>query len=297
MMGKILFVARNSVGATITPAWSNLITNIGYTADVITSSNIDNIDLSAYNLAVFNVFIGTTTESLDAIKKCLSVGLDCMYCVMDNGVNTTGSIAYNLGISTGVEAESSSGPSNILTFTNSVLVKSGGLLGGTSLYIKPSATYFDYIDTLFASDFKSIASSPSNSSRICFGVLPKGSTTSKISNIGANLWFAGMFYVPNGSGFTEIAQEIILDIIDFGSAGSYKITGTVSDSSNQPLQRLIRAFKKSSGVLVGETISASDGSYKLSIKSSDLVTVVCYHDASDTNNSQIKDDIVPILDE
>lgn len=296
-MGKILFVARNSVGATIPPEWSNLITNIGYTADVITSSNINNIDLSAYDLAVFNIFIGTTTESLDAIKKCLSVGLDCLYCVMENGADTTGSIAFNLGISSSPEMELSSGPTNIVTFGNNILKKSNGLEFGTSLSIRSSASYFDYIDTISAVAFKAIAANPSNLSQICLGVLPKGSTTSKIANTGANLWFSGTFYVPSGQFFTETAGNIILDIIAYSAPIAYKITGTVSDSNNQPLQRLLRAFDQSSGDLVAETTSASDGSYRLSTSSSDPVTVVCYHDASDTNNSQVKDDLVPILDE
>lgn len=296
-MLKILFVVTNSTDAVVNDRWSALIQSIGYTADAVKTQDIATTDLSLYDLAIFGVFTGQSTETLNAIKTCLSSDLDCLYCVMENGADTTGSIAFNLGISSSPEMELSSGPTNIVTFGNNILKKSNGLEFGTSLSIRSLASYFDYIDTISATAFKAIAANPSNLSQICLGVLPKGSTTSKIANTGANLWFSGTFYVPSGHFFTETAGNIILDIIAYSAPIAYKITGTVSDSNNQPLQRLLRAFDQSSGDLVAETTSASDGSYRLSTSSSDPVTVVCYHDASDTNNSQVKDDLVPTLDE
>lgn len=114
--------------------------------------------------------------------------------------------------------------------------------------------------------------------------------------------FFGVGFLPfnTSSELNTNGRALLKDILNFALASKklvFKITGNVSDSSNQPLQRLLRAFSKSSGGLVSETISAADGSYKLLVTSSEPVTVICYHDVSDTNNSQIKDDILPILDE
>lgn len=127
----------------------------------------------------------------------------------------------------------------------------------------------------------------------------KGSGTRTVQELGANVILAPWLY-SNGGSFSAVASDVISAMINWAVSASnvvYKITGTVTDSNNQPLQRLLRAFDKASGTMLVETTSLADGSYKLTTPTNKPVSIVCYHDSSETNNSQVKDDIVPILDE
>ena len=62
--------------------------------------------------------------------------------------------------------------------------------------------------------------------------------------------------------------------------------------NNQPLQRMLRVYKQSTGSLITTLQSDSSGFYSYRLISSDKVFIICFS-GSDTSNGQIYTNIIP----
>lgn len=68
-------------------------------------------------------------------------------------------------------------------------------------------------------------------------------------------------------------------------SGRHRITGTVRDISNLPAKRMVRAFQRSSGVLVAQTESdAATGNYTLLVDNAGPFDVQFYTESGELLN-------------
>lgn len=75
-----------------------------------------------------------------------------------------------------------------------------------------------------------------------------------------------------------------------------EIRGTVENSSAVGIARRVIAIDKRTGVLRGETVSASDGSFTMKIPYSiEAVAVIALQNQGDQRNAVIFDDVVPVV--
>lgn len=299
---KLAFVHNSGSGSA--PTMIDAIRGLGVFTGVTGIPSGNNVKIaevqavgSESDTLVFIHALDFTTNLLDVINQLLTLG----YVVIANisaSVSPSLNALYGLGAYSSVGIESSIITAGFISYDNSLLQNSNALSAGITINIgstsaskiiaqfDPASAAAGYIDLGYTTQGYS-----------SFGLWPKGSTVAKngcLVNAGALFFNSSVSYA---SELSNLLLDLIALITSKGLNDKYKITGTVSDSNNQPLQRFLRAFDKASGKLVGEATSAADGSYKLSTYSNTPVSIVCYHDANDTNNSQIKDDIIPILDE
>ncbi|AZN65183.1 hypothetical protein CFH90_14600 [Acinetobacter johnsonii] len=282
----------------------NAIANFGIFTSVIGISTGNSVTLAEVQAVGIESDTMVFIHALDSSANLISVTnqlLNLGYVVLANFSSTnepSSNILYTLGAYSSAGIGESIASAGFTTHENLLLKKSSALSAGITVNIRSNsagAMVAQFNPSLAASGYINIGyTTPGYSS---FGFWQKGSSIAKngcLVNAGALFFNSTVSY---GSGLSNLLLDLITLIASKGILDKYRIAGTVSDSNNQPLQRLLRAFDKASGKLVGETTSAADGSYEISTTSDDVVTVVCYHDANDTNNSQVKDDIVPILDE
>lgn len=293
---KIAIVSTDTSSVTVSNLTSEL-SNLGHTATTYAYNSVTAEILQNFDL-IITARLLAATQSDTAIMAAVAAGIPAIldgtqdgsgtYQTVGSGVPNALGLIYSLA---SIDASTaltfgSTGPSQFNDFKSSSIS-----VNTTAPNYRWSAPVVNLI-----SSGTSIAAF---GSYIGVALFAKGSATSTVTALGASVVLAPWLY-SNGGSISLAGREIIGAMIEWVVAGSetqYRITGTVSDSNNQPLQRLLRAFDKASGKFVGETTSAADGSYKLTTPTNKPVSVVCYHDSSDTNNSQVKDDIVPILDE
>jgi len=76
---------------------------------------------------------------------------------------------------------------------------------------------------------------------------------------------------------------------------SFLLSGTVFDASGTPAARKVYAYLRSTGVLVGSTTSASDGTYAISVGSNAETFIVALPGSGETTvNAQVLDRVVPL---
>lgn len=243
-------------------------------------------------------------HALDTSENLKQVVLDLLsqsYAVCYNltGTSQSQNLFYQLGVVKSVY-EPNVESSGFETVGNSFLINSSATQAGRKVATRSesgSAIICELQLEGIASDYVQIGFT-TTSSMSSFGFLPHGSTigTSKIEGVLINV--GAIFFnstKPAGSDLANVLKDLAQFCVHKGLSKTYKIAGTVSNSKQEFLSRKIRAYNKKSGTLLAETMSSEVGSYSLELRTADPVYVVCIHDDSDTNNSQIQDDILPIL--
>lgn len=298
-MFKILIVSSSANANAATIALMNALPDSLFEKTVIAAGSINTANFENYDLAIFSAYRGDSNSAINAVKICLKNGLKVAQGVTSTSYNLTGSITYNLGITSGLEIDISDQTTEIkVLYDNNILKLSNGLSKNSSIPYRSAGSYFDYIDTIISSEFIKIASHPNDDNKVALGYLPRYAKTEKYDGFNAEFWYIGFAYA-NGSSATYIANfaNIIQDICLFKSL-TYKVSGFVTNSSGLPVKRLIRALDKTTGLLLKETTSNEEnGFYEFLFSAEKELTIICYKESSSNNNSQIRDDVVALLDE
>ena len=297
-MKNILVISSTGNANAATQTLINALKN-DFNITLKSVSDVHQLDLSIYTLAIFSAYDASNTNTVIAVKKCLDSGLQVAQGVTSSNYTEDGSITYNLGITSSTEIEVLSDNTSVKILTdNQILRQSKGTVENSLIGYRKAGAYFDYIKDVIDPNFISLATHPDDASKVGFGYLPNGSTNSKLNSpTKANFWYMGFAYANSDSNaYTDNFVNIIKDICAFANGPTkYRVSGSTLNSKQEPVSRKIRIYNKKSGALLAETISASDGTYSLDLTANDPVYVVCLHDSADTNNSQIQDDIIPIL--
>lgn len=130
-----------------------------------------------------------------------------------------------------------------------------------------------------------------NTGYVDLALFPIGTKDISGNLLNATVIFCGWLY-SNGTTYTQTAVTLISNLIDM-ALKHYYISGKITDSNNNALVRKVRVYDKTTGYMLTETLSNSDGTYSLTVHQNTPMYVVCIHDSSDSNNSQILDDIIP----
>jgi len=114
-----------------------------------------------------------------------------------------------------------------------------------------------------------------------------GTTPAKVA------WFGGVY---GATAYGANAAAIIGAAINWLLSPSAMIIGTVNDDGGNPLERLVCAYLRSSGALVGSTTSAPDGSFELATPyPTGIHFVVAFDELSGEKNAIVKDRVLPYL--
>lgn len=109
----------------------------------------------------------------------------------------------------------------------------------------------------------------------------------------ANIAFVGFFY--GATGYSAQGTNFIREVINTLLSSGYLLSGTVRDSSNNPLARKVRAYLRSSGSLITEkTSNASTGAFEMKVYQNEPFTLVCLDADGGTKNALVKDRVIPV---
>ena len=263
-------------------AYSQILKDAGHTVtDITASSNIDSFDLLIVRL--------TSTDAIKVLKQFLVKGKAILIGTYGDGA--TKSTFNNLGIFQ---------IGDIGQF-NSIDLQKNELLNepynnGKTYIVRSNVSYMSaYTASVENSDITyELSKTSSQISTIYVAPGFKYGSNNLISQ--SKVMGMGWFPYSSNATLTSDGSSLFLEIIRFLlKTKYYQINGTVGNSKQEPIARKLRAYNKASGNLITETTSASDGTYTMNLTVNDPVYVVCLHDSTDNNNSQIQDDIIPIL--
>ena len=269
-------------------------------AEISVVTYSDSLDVTSYGKHDELLIIMLYIDSNDAVKKFISNLLTQQYVVIYNLSNAFASSgvdpSYTMKFfkSTGTSQQLSA--TTITTIENELLVQSNALSANTQLKTTDDGSVYVTKRVLADADssYVNLANFSDDSTQTALGYFPAGSTVNGLNITGCMIFFGALTWKPGGK-LKEIISDLYTLVKTKGAKAKYRISGTVGNSKQEPIIRKLRAYQKSSGNLMAETMSATDGTYKLDLSTSDPVYVVCLHDSTDSNNSQIQDDIIPIL--
>lgn len=105
----------------------------------------------------------------------------------------------------------------------------------------------------------------------------------------ANIAFCGFIYGGNQT-YTEIAKSIIGEVIKNTLTNIY-ITGTVKDKDDNPIERTVRAYRRSDGRMIAEAKSNVNGEYTIYLSDESFYTLMCLDLEDNDKNAIIIDNV------
>lgn len=280
----------------------DVVISLGYTAVLIDVSSLT-LSAVAAQAAGGHVICAVCTiahaESATLAANLLSInnaGYPVIIGMAQNVSTGTASIVNVLGLTTAASIEVNSAGTNLYVVSNnSILVNSSGATEGSIIGYRADNTYINHLQTtdLHASVKKLGLNNDAAGKNILLYV-NKASLTHKISSTAATIIFAGMLW---STSYTAQGKLLIGDLINFCVKNTYtkfQVSGFVFDNENTPLQRTLRAYRRSDGVFLAQTQSDSYGKYTFTLSAGDAVSVICFSGESETKNALIKDKIVPV---
>lgn len=300
MANKVIICASNSSSAQAI-ALENVILSLGYTVVIIESASIT-VSLVAAQASGGHVICAVCViahlESDELGVKLLNIsnaGYPIIIGVAQN-VSGTGSITNALGLTTGGYVEIDSAGTNIyVVIDNDILINSGGITNGSIINYRSENTYISYLlEVGLHTSVKKLGLNSDVSGKNILSYVNKNSLTHKISSTAATIVFAGFLW---STSYTAQGKLLIGDLINFCVKNTYtkfQVSGFVFDNEDTPLQRTLRAYRRSDGVFLAQTQSDSYGKYTFTLSAGDAVSVICFSGESETKNALIKDKIVPV---
>lgn len=294
---KILLIDPSS--STTATTLKNYLSTLN--AEISTVKYSDSLDVASYGKHDELLVIMLYIDSNDSVKNFVSNLLTQQYVVIYNlssaFASSAADLSYTMKFFKSVGTSQQLSAITINTIENKLLVQSNAL--NTNTQLKPTDDGSIYVTKRVLADadssYVNLANFADDPTQTALGYFPSGSVISGLNITGCIIFFGALTWKPGGK-----LKEIIFDLYALvknkgAKAAKYRISGTVGNSNQEPIARKLRAYNKSSGNLITETTSASDGTYTMSLTVNDPVYVVCLHDSADNNNSQIQDDIIPIL--
>jgi hypothetical protein len=123
-------------------------------------------------------------------------------------------------------------------------------------------------------------------------VAEKGALNTDGNPFAARIAYIGWLY--GATDYTAAGKAVLGGLISWALAPPWYISGTVKDSTTSPLARVVRAYNRASGMIMGSTISdAVTGAFQIEVPAMAAdYYVVALDEAGGTQNAQIYDRIV-----
>lgn len=301
MANKVIICASNSSSSQVV-AFRDVIIGLGYTAVLIDATSLT-LSAVAAEAAGGHVICAVCTiahvESATLAANLLSInnaGYPVIIGMAQNVSAGTASIVNVLGLTTAASIEVDGAGTNLYVVSNnSILVNSSGATEGAIINYRADNTYINHLQTtgLHASVKKLGLNNDAAGKNILLYV-NKASLTHKISSTAATIIFAGMLW---STSYTAQGKLLIDDMINFCVKNTYtkfQVSGFVRDAGNNPLERMLRAYRRSDGAFLAQTQSNQAGEYEFLLASGDAVSVMCFQDENESKNALIKDRIIPV---
>lgn len=153
----------------------------------------------------------------------------------------------------------------------------------------PTATFGGRVNTIpaFAGSVIEQVSSFDNTPTII--VADKGALNTEGNPFAAQIAYIGWLY--GATGYTVEGKAVLGGLISWALAPPWHILGTVKDNTTSPLARVVRAYNRASGMMVGSTISSAvTGEFQIEVPAMAAdYYVVALDEAGGTQNAQIYD--------
>lgn len=241
--------------------------------------------------------VSLTKDSVNRLKTIVENGTPLIFSEQSSGaVAALSSIGFNFGLFENVEQEISGASATLygVGSAQEVFTISGLTTGGTVNVAESTGWKLAIQESLLHTSTVPLAKIQNSSGLVVSAYAPKGASTLLIPNLGATVVLAGFLYSSINVKGCEVFRDLVnLCLRDFAK---YKVSGFVKDGDENPLERTLRLYAKSTGELLDSTVSSEvDGSYQLESNYSGDVAVVCVANSNDENNSQIADKVRPRL--
>ena len=156
----------------------------------------------------------------------------------------------------------------------------------------PTATFGGRVNTTpaFAGSVIERVSSTDDTPTII--VAEKGALNTEGNPFPARIAYVGWLY--GATDYTTAGKAVLGGLISWAIATPWYILGTVKDSTTSPLARVVRAYNRASGMIMGSTISdAVTGAFKIEVPAMAAdYYVVALDEEGGTQNAQIYDRVV-----
>ena len=185
----------------------------------------------------------------------------------------------------------SSSNKSFITYENTILIEANALQAGNIVQVKNDLNpWNNFIEFNNLSPYY-IPLAYTDSVRVCFGYLPKGTDTG-VYVTGAPVFHLGWFFI----GMLGESATILKDVINYCisvSTHPYFVEGFVKNSNSNPLSRKIACYSTTNNKLIKEVMTDSDGKYSIHLLTNEKVFLVCLPDLNSNKNAQIQYNIVP----
>lgn len=272
-------------------------------SSIVTINYTTGINYTSYGssdeLLIYFYYVDYSSDSGSSILSLLNQGYTILH-NMCNGISSSTDILFNLGFFKQSGNFNSSIDDNINTIPNDLSVNINGTTKSQSLKINSVSRYVTtYTTNSAVNGYINLGTSSvvSPTTDTVYGVFPSGTVINGKAITGCLVFCGGFTFSEPPSNNPNDLQNMLKDISSMvtskGRSKKYYISGKITDSNNSALVRKVRAYDKATGSMLSETMSNSDGTYSLVMYINTPTYVVCIHDSSDSNNSQILDDIIP----
>ncbi len=294
-MASLALVTQSTTHAAYT-ATLNALTGLGHS---VTGFNMSAV--TASNLAGFEAIVCARVQSTDASHATLAghlaayfaagkpilIGFDGIVATADdrNGMATLLKLIGSESIATGRGPVYRASAAHPLWATASITPPA-------DYSPIPMGTFAGRVNTTpaFAGSVIEQVSSSDNTPTII--VAEKGALNTDGNPFAARIAYIGWLY--GATDYTAAGKAVLGGLISWALAPPWYISGTVKDSTTSPLARVVRAYNRASGMIMGSTISdAVTGAFQIEVPAMAAdYYVVALDEAGGTQNAQIYDRIV-----
>lgn len=133
-----------------------------------------------------------------------------------------------------------------------------------------------------------------NSTTVTSAYFKKGIITFSNTTLEMDVIFLG--FLSSRATLTTVATTIVKNVLEFLSIKKYKIGGSVTTLTKEPLQRNIFVLDQATMELITSSRSEENGLYTIHLRDNNPVTVICTPENTD-KNALISYNITPVLRE
>lgn len=253
-----------------------------YKPDLIIITRIENN--TTYSARLLDVLYRLKTPIIVGYVNYANTGLG----------SSSGNALGILGLCSSTSDPSNLNTMKVLTESSIILNNNTTLQVGGSFDVYVSAEYISTVPLSSMMTGSTALTSVSSSSTISSARFIRGSLTLLGNTLPMDVIFLG--FLSSRQTLTLTAKQIVKNSIDFLLVKKYKVSGSVTSFTKEPLERNIYILNQSDMILLEKGRSSSDGLYTIPLRENKLVTVICGTEGTD-KNSLISANITPVLRE
>lgn len=263
------------------------------TIEVRTTNQVNSGNYSPFDIIVITNITNGTTLSTTFISLVNSTKAPVLIGYVNYNGSGVGVSANNaLGMLGLASSCSDPGGRNYCTVTddNHPIMKDNVLPTGTVFLAYGSTHYMTTVSSNnLVANAQVLCTSAGDPTAVFF---PKGITTLSNVRLESEVIFLG--FLNEGPSLSEISKRLVQSSLEYLFIKPYQVAGKVTDSNQQPLQRVLYVMEQDVMSPLSKVTSDINGNYKFLLKENTPVSIICTP-LNTNNNAQIRHNIIPEL--